>query len=164
MAGNSQRRGATRRKSKKGATVGSGGKRRKGLEGRGPTPKAEDRVAHKAHKAAAAARVRRDAARSARSPGPRGRSQHEIISGRNAVVEALRAQVPVATLYVAGRIEVIVEPAPWKPRRDGRRRSRIVEEFRRRRVETPLRHHCPQHHVAVGLLGLVLAQARSPSW
>ena len=106
MAGNSQRRGATRRKSKKGATVGSGGKRRKGLEGRGPTPKAEDRVAHKAHKAAAAARVRRDAARSVRSAGPRGRSQHEIISGRNAVVEALRAQVPVATLYVAGRIEV----------------------------------------------------------
>jgi len=34
---------------------------------------------------------------------------------------------------VTGQIEVIVEPAPWKPRRDGRRRSRIVEEFRRRR-------------------------------
>ncbi|MFK8253500.1 DUF2161 domain-containing phosphodiesterase [Ancylobacter terrae] len=33
----------------------------------------------------------------------------------------------------AGAIEVIVEPAPWKPRRDGKRRSRIVEEFRRRR-------------------------------
>jgi len=33
----------------------------------------------------------------------------------------------------AGIVEVIVEPAPWKPRRDGRRRSRIVEEFRRRR-------------------------------
>ncbi len=32
-----------------------------------------------------------------------------------------------------GRIEVIVEPEPWKPRRDGKRRSRIVEEFRRRR-------------------------------
>lgn len=32
-----------------------------------------------------------------------------------------------------GLIEVIVEPAPWKPRRDGRRRSLIVEEFRRRR-------------------------------
>jgi hypothetical protein len=30
-------------------------------------------------------------------------------------------------------VEVIVEPAPWKPRRDARRRSRIVEEFRRRR-------------------------------
>ncbi len=34
---------------------------------------------------------------------------------------------------LTGLIEVIVEPAPWKPRRDGRRRSRIVEEFRRRR-------------------------------
>jgi hypothetical protein len=33
----------------------------------------------------------------------------------------------------AGRIEVIVEPAAWKPRRDGRRRSAIVDEFRRRR-------------------------------
>ena len=32
-----------------------------------------------------------------------------------------------------GLVEVIVEPTPWKPRRDGRRRSRIVEEFRRRR-------------------------------
>lgn len=33
----------------------------------------------------------------------------------------------------AGGIEVLVEPVPWKPRRDARRRSRIVEEFRRRR-------------------------------
>lgn len=33
----------------------------------------------------------------------------------------------------AGRVEVIVEPEPWKPRRDARRRSRIVDEFRRRR-------------------------------
>ena len=49
MAGNSSRRGAVR-KSKKGATVGSGGVRRRGLEGKGPTPKAEDRPAHKAYK------------------------------------------------------------------------------------------------------------------
>lgn len=39
---------------------------------------------------------------------------------------------------LTGRIEVIVEPAPWKPRRDGRRRSRIVEEFRRRRGDPVL--------------------------
>jgi hypothetical protein len=32
-----------------------------------------------------------------------------------------------------GRVEVMVEPAPWKPRRDPKRRSRIVEEHRRRR-------------------------------
>lgn len=39
---------------------------------------------------------------------------------------------------LTGQIEVIVEPAPWKPRRDGRRRSRIVEEFRRRRGDPVL--------------------------
>ena len=40
MAGNSQRRGAVRKTgSKKGATAGSGGQRRKGLEGKDPTKK-----------------------------------------------------------------------------------------------------------------------------
>lgn len=33
----------------------------------------------------------------------------------------------------SGQVEVVVEPVPWKPRRDARRRSRIVEEHRRRR-------------------------------
>jgi hypothetical protein len=33
----------------------------------------------------------------------------------------------------AGVVEVVVAPEPWKPRRDARRRSRIVEEHRRRR-------------------------------
>ncbi len=32
----------------------------------------------------------------------------------------------------AGGVEVVVEPAPWKPRRDAKRRSRLVEEHRRR--------------------------------
>ena len=32
----------------------------------------------------------------------------------------------------AGKVEVLVEPVPWRPRRDGKRRSRIVEEHRRR--------------------------------
>ena len=32
-----------------------------------------------------------------------------------------------------GRVEVAVEPTTWKPRRDPRRRSRIVEEHRRRK-------------------------------
>jgi hypothetical protein len=31
-----------------------------------------------------------------------------------------------------GRVDVLVEPAPWRPRRDAKRRSRIVEEHRRR--------------------------------
>ena len=31
-----------------------------------------------------------------------------------------------------GKVEVLVEPVPWRPRRDAKRRSRIVEEHRRR--------------------------------
>ena len=33
----------------------------------------------------------------------------------------------------AGRVEVLVEPVPWKPRSNAKRRSRIVDEHRRRR-------------------------------
>ena len=32
----------------------------------------------------------------------------------------------------AGKTEVLVEPVPWRPRRDAKRRSRIVDEHRRR--------------------------------
>src|SRR6476659_9900075 len=92
MAGNSQRRGAIR-KSKKGATVGSGGQRRKGLEGTGPTPKAEERTKHVA------------ARRGGAGSGRRSRTSSEVVAGRNSVVEALRAEVPVTTMYVAGRID-----------------------------------------------------------
>ena len=37
-------------------------------------------------------------------------------------------------LSVSGtaKVDVIVEPVPWRPRRDARRRSRIVDEHRRR--------------------------------
>ena len=49
MAGNSQRRGGGHKS--KSSAVGSGGRGRKALKGRGPTPKAEDRVYHKAYKA-----------------------------------------------------------------------------------------------------------------
>jgi hypothetical protein len=31
-----------------------------------------------------------------------------------------------------GRVEVLVEPTPWRPRRDAKRRSRLVNEHRRR--------------------------------
>ncbi|MDV3276337.1 23S rRNA (guanosine(2251)-2'-O)-methyltransferase RlmB, partial [Mycobacterium avium subsp. hominissuis] len=53
MAGNSRRRGAVRKAgTKKGPTVGSGGQRRRGLEGRGPTPPAHLRPNHPAAKRA----------------------------------------------------------------------------------------------------------------
>jgi hypothetical protein len=31
-----------------------------------------------------------------------------------------------------GKVDVLVEPVPWRPRRDAKRRSRIVDEHRRR--------------------------------
>lgn len=97
MPGNSQRKGAIRKTSKK-PTAGSGGRVRRGLQGKGPTPRAEDRPYHKAHKAKAAGERQ-----SARQPGrrPVKSGDAEWIAGRNAVVEALRAGVPVTALYVA---------------------------------------------------------------
>ncbi|RKN41774.1 23S rRNA (guanosine(2251)-2'-O)-methyltransferase RlmB [Streptomyces hoynatensis] len=95
MPGNSQRRNR-RTSQKKGPQIGSGGQRRKGLEGKGPTPPAELRPGH-AKKRAADARARRQhAAQAAR----RGRTPSELVVGRNAVLEALRAEVPASTLYV----------------------------------------------------------------
>ena len=49
VPGNSQRKGSVRKTSKK-PTAGSGGRVRRGLEGKGPTPKAKDRPYHKTHK------------------------------------------------------------------------------------------------------------------
>ncbi|MDO5080812.1 23S rRNA (guanosine(2251)-2'-O)-methyltransferase RlmB [Buchananella hordeovulneris] len=107
MAGNSQRRGAVRKTgSKKGATKGTGGQTRKGLQGRGPTPKAEDRVYHPAAKRKAAAE-RRAAGLRAQQHGPRLRpglqpaAGNELIFGRNPVTEAVRAGIPIARVLMA---------------------------------------------------------------
>ncbi|WP_426246046.1 23S rRNA (guanosine(2251)-2'-O)-methyltransferase RlmB [Nocardioides sp. LHG3406-4] len=97
MPGNSSRKGAIR-KSGKGPTIGSGGRVKRGLEGRGPTPKAKDRPNHKVYKAKAktereeAARPRRRTAKS---------TEAEWVAGRNSVVEVLRAGIPVTGIYVA---------------------------------------------------------------
>jgi hypothetical protein len=36
------------------------------------------------------------------------------------------------SVFANGKVEVIVEPVPWRPRRDAKRRSKIVDEHRRR--------------------------------
>jgi len=138
------------RKGSRGAQVGSGGQGRQALEGKKPTPKAEDRPYHPAGKRKAAAdrftaaggfnsRPAADASTNrgtaprggAPRGGARGSSQgapqrgtgntggggsstrrakqideHEIVTGRNSVVEALRAKIPALTLYIAARIEM----------------------------------------------------------
>lgn len=97
MPGNSSRKGAIRKTSKGNPTAGSGGRVKRGLEGRGPTPKAAERENHKAYKAKK--RSERDAPKS--SPRRSKGGDTEWIAGRNSVVEALRAEVPVAGVYVA---------------------------------------------------------------
>ena len=92
MAGNSRRRGAVRKTgTKKGPTVGSGGQRRRGLEGRGPTPPAHMRPKHPAAKSAQ---------QPSRRPARRT-DETEVVLGRNPVLECLRAGVPATALYVA---------------------------------------------------------------
>lgn len=93
MAGNSRRRGAIRKPgTKKGPTVGSGGQRRRALEGRGPTPPAHLRPNHPAAK-----RTQSQPRRPARKPI----AEAETVLGRNPVLECLRAGVPATALYVA---------------------------------------------------------------
>lgn len=92
MAGNSRRRGAVRKPgTKKARTVGSGGQRRRGLEGRGPTPPAHMRPYHPAAKRA------KSQPRKPAKPG----DDTEVVLGRNPVLECLRAGVPATALYVA---------------------------------------------------------------
>jgi 23S rRNA (guanosine2251-2'-O)-methyltransferase len=92
MAGNSRRQGAIRKSgTKKGPTVGSGGQRRRGLEGRGPTPPAHLRPNHPAAKRTQS-QQRRPAKRT---------DETETVLGRNPVLECLRAGVPATALYVA---------------------------------------------------------------
>jgi len=118
MAGNSERKGAIRG-SKKGPSAGTGGKNKKRLAGKGPTPKAEDRPYHaaaKRKKAAEKAKAnpragttprtgttpRSSAGRNSRIDKPKG----EIVAGRNAVLEALRAAVPATEVLVARGIDI----------------------------------------------------------
>lgn len=98
MAGNSARRGAIKKSGKGNPTAGSGGRRRQGLEGKGPTPKAKDREGHKVYKSRKKAE-----AETARRPQRRTpkTGDSEWVAGRNSVVEALRAHLPITTLYVA---------------------------------------------------------------
>ena len=105
MAGNSSRRGAVR-KSRKGPSKGTGGNNKKRLSGKGPTPKAEDRPYHAAAKRKAARN--KPAAGKPRSGEKRSNfSFHgEMVTGRNAVLEALRADVPSTELIVARSIDI----------------------------------------------------------
>jgi 23S rRNA (guanosine2251-2'-O)-methyltransferase len=105
---------------KKGPSKGTGGHGRRRLEGRGPTPKAEERTGHPAARRARRAERTAASGRGAAGRGgttgqrqpaagrgrrPAGAAADEIVAGRNAVLEALRAGVPATALYVATGVE-----------------------------------------------------------
>lgn len=128
-----QRPGIGKAKTRAGKQVGSGGQGRQALEGKGPTPKAEDRTYHVAFKkkqlkersqakqearekgrTARASAFSDDSAAGTRRSAPKpisGRSSKpgvdvpEMMGGRNSVVEALRAEIPAIALYIARGIE-----------------------------------------------------------
>lgn len=132
MAGNSRRPGARRNPgSKKGPTKGSGGKRAKGLEGKGPTPPADQRPNHKAYRGGGATGKSGQGAPAPRRPasdggggrggsgggGGQGRPRSastrrdapdgpQVVVGRNPVVESLRAGIPATALHVAQGIDI----------------------------------------------------------
>ncbi|MEJ1088955.1 23S rRNA (guanosine(2251)-2'-O)-methyltransferase RlmB [Microbacterium sp. Mu-80] len=108
---------------KKGASKGTGGLGRKALEGRGPTPKAEDRSWHVAGKRKAAAERYAAAGGKGRpsgsgggrggqgsNPNRQGRAKQsddtETVTGRNSVLEALRTKIPATAMYIAQRVEM----------------------------------------------------------
>ncbi|MDD7385204.1 MAG: 23S rRNA (guanosine(2251)-2'-O)-methyltransferase RlmB [Actinomycetaceae bacterium] len=104
--------------------VGSGGKRSHRLEGKGPTPKAENRPYHAAYTAKQEREVnehRQAAAQERyRLSHPRSlviRRGYEAIAGRNPVIEAVHAGVPIARVFLNGasvhddRLSEIVQAA-----------------------------------------------------
>jgi rRNA methylase, putative, group 3 len=108
MAGGGKASGKSAKK--KGPTKGSGGHRRRGLEGRGATPPAHMRHWYKERQQRAeAARAAAGAAKPAAKPVRPSRTKRddapEMVAGRNPVVEALRANVPASALYVAHHID-----------------------------------------------------------
>ena len=74
-------------------TKGSGGQGRAARAGRGPTPKAKDRVGHPAQRRA------RAQARNRKKTHP------EVILGRNGVLEALSEGIPATELLIAASLE-----------------------------------------------------------
>lgn len=108
MPGNSQRKGAVRKKGKS-TPAGSGGRVRRGLEGKGPTPRAEDRPYHKAYRKRRPDEPARSASSTRSGGGARkpsgGAVGSDWVIGRNPVLEALQAELPVKRGLIAEGVE-----------------------------------------------------------
>lgn len=113
--GNQGRRGAQHKNDRQ-IAAGSGGRGRRALEGRGPTPKAEERTYHVAYQKKAA-KEREEAVEQARSDARRHtrvkiRSGRELVVGRGPVLEIAAAGVEIERVFIAdstdGRMREVV--------------------------------------------------------
>ena len=99
--------GEVGKKRKTRAPKGSGGKNRGRLEGRKDIPKAEDRPYHPAYKRKKEAEAR---AAQAAANAPKLKASlhisadHELVSGRNPVSEAVRAGIPYSRVFLVGAL------------------------------------------------------------
>ena len=96
---------------------GTGGHGKRRLEGKGPTPPAYLRPGHPAQRRAGSGAMNSNLRNvdeaspgpaEARRPGPRSRgagSAAEVVAGRNAVLESLRAGVPATALHIGPRLD-----------------------------------------------------------
>ena len=84
--------------------VGSGGKRRKRLEGKGPTPKAKDRVAHINYQANKG--FKKSKSKPTSNFKQERRPASDFILGRNPVLEALKENVEAVVLRIASGIDI----------------------------------------------------------
>src|SRR5580698_4470319 len=96
---------------------GTGGYGKRRLEGKGPTPPAHMRPGHPAQRKAAAAGTSSTSPNAKASGGPgkgganrsgprtRAPGSAEVVVGRNAVLESLRARVPATALHVGPRLD-----------------------------------------------------------
>src|SRR5262245_55157952 len=158
MAGNSQRRGR-RTTSKKGATVGSGGKNRSGLKGRGKTLPADERPWHKGYSGdeELPAKTARKQDKERRVAAAQGRAPKAAQPGTQSTTRAPRAVGPAGPAggrAAAGR--------PTRPRSRPRvapgRRAQAPREAAellvgRNPVLESLRTHtpCTALYVAIGI-------------
>jgi 23S rRNA (guanosine2251-2'-O)-methyltransferase len=90
-------------KKSSGKRPGTGGHGRKALEGKGPTPKASERHWYKDKQ--------RSMARASAGPKPARRTTQDstgethVVCGKNPVVEALRAKIPVSQITLQARMD-----------------------------------------------------------
>ncbi|MFM7542962.1 MAG: 23S rRNA (guanosine(2251)-2'-O)-methyltransferase RlmB, partial [Actinomycetales bacterium] len=107
------------------------------LRGKGPTPRAEDRPAHKKYRSKDESQRKRierkriDRKRPDRRRDPR---EHvDTVAGRNAVVEALRAGIPAKELVVA--VGVDIDERLEESIRLAQRMGLSIREVERRQIE-----------------------------